>query len=515
MRARTMVTAILACALLASLARDAAPPANFVRGVSYTDDYVVKGNVWTGVTGGGTAIFAGFWDARRSGKSLWKADGTNLSIAATARMDNNFAGGATPVLFAANFQIEGSALNTGVNNEVFEFDPEFSADRGTGTIGRTSGNPIVGGLTSMRVHNARLVTHHSRNLPTAWKNSRDGSLLFPAGSVHDSHHGLLVFADVVDHDGTAADTPATSSEWAVRTHDQTYDGGLYWHNDWTLDVAPGVTLTSNTHWEHAAIGPHVGIGSRADGTTMVMTGGGSLVVARGGVQGYRPGSVIDVRHGRVEFNSNEAQTDPNRYLRGAAGASLQLLVSATSEVDFNAYTYPYPDNHSNGSTYGVDSLHQVQSIDARGKIRLGGLWSPSADQLDIDYHDLLEAVKPETADARDARLEVMGDLVLHPTSTLEIVLGGENRADAWRVDVAGAFAQCGVLSIIDDGTLAHGTYRLFDDDVAFSGGFTLELPPGFTGSYDNSTGALTITTVPESVSRTTVFASGGTGARAR
>lgn len=492
---------VLVCAVSAALA--ASPPSAFVGGNDYTDTYVVgqSQNVVTDVSGGGTATLSGFWDARRTSKTLWKADGTHLYIDADASFDNNFTDGSGNLYYAANFQMEGNAANTGASNEVFEFAPGFNADRGTGTFGDPyDGSGIVGGMTTMRVHNARLVTHASQNLPTAWKHTPDVGTWFPSGGSHVSHHGLLIFSDIMNHDGSSKNSPATSSEWHVRTADQTYDGGLYWKNDWTLDVEEGVILSSNTHFEQAAIGPHVGIGTRkgSTNTTLTKTGGGALVVARGGIQGYEVGTTLDIQEGRVEFNSNPDQVTPT-YYAGGQGQTLHIDLAEGAEIDFHAYTYPIETNPWSGSTgnYGPASTHGIASLDAAGLVKLGGLWSPSSDAWDQAYEAVLTGIAPETANAFDAVLDVAGDLTFAATAELQIILGTtEAKSGHERITVDGTFTQAGMLTIIDDGSMDIGSYDLIGAG-SLAGSFQLNLPAGYQGDYDPTTGVLDITAIPE------------------
>ncbi|MFP3937999.1 MAG: PEP-CTERM sorting domain-containing protein [Phycisphaerae bacterium] len=504
-------TALLVVGLCAGAALAASPPAEFESGNNYNDTYVTTNGAkhTTLVTGGGTAWFSGFWDARRSGKTLWKGqDSSRLYINAGAEFDNNF----NNVLYASNFQVEGDPNNVGSANEIFEYDAGFDADRSDGSIsiGDVLDDSYVGGMTTMRVHNARLVTHASQNLATAFKATTDTGAWNPNGDMITSHHGLLIFSDIMDHDGTTQNTPATSSEWHVRSNDQTYDGGLYWKNDWTLDVEAGVTLSSNTHFEQAAVGPHVGFGTRSGdtNTTLTKTGDGALVIARGGIQGYETGTTLDIQAGRVEFNSNEATNNPNYYC-GGNGQTLNIDVAAGAEVDFHAYSYPIENNWYTGSSYGPESTHEIKSLDAAGTVKLGGLWSPSSDQWDTDYYNLFEAgtssptgygpdLRPETANAGDAKLDLTGDLTLAETSLFKIILGADSAGEDWQALIGGTFSQAGDLQIVSDGTLDVGTYDLFDADT-FSGSFAnLVLPTSaWDGSYDETNGILSVTAVPE------------------
>ncbi|MGC9453936.1 MAG: PEP-CTERM sorting domain-containing protein [Phycisphaerae bacterium] len=464
-------TALLVVGLCALPALSVPPPSQFVSGSDYSDTYVTTGYVknTTQVTGGGTATFSGFWDARRDCKSQWSGvDGSRLYINAGAEFDNNFYN----VLYASNFQIDGDPNNTGSANEIFEFDAGFDADRGDGSIsiGDVLDSSYVGGMTTMRVHNARLVTHASQNLATAFKATTDTGAWNPTGAMLTSHHGLLIFADIM-----STGDAATCSEWHVRSNDQTYDGGLYWRNDWTLDVESGVILSSNTHFEQAAVGPHVGFGTRAGytNTTLTKTGDGALVIARGGIQGYETGTMLDIQAGRVEFNSNEATNRPNYYC-GGNGQTLQIQVAAGAEVDFHAYSYPIENNWYTSSSYGPESTHEVKSLDAAGTVKLGGLWSPSSDQWDTDYYNLFEAgtasptgygpaLQAETANAGDAVLDVSDNLTLYGTSDFQILLNSDTGST--KVTVGGTAAVAGGLDLSLDSSYAPSfgdVFTLFD-----------------------------------------------------
>lgn len=500
----------------------ASPPTSFVAPGLYPETYVLPGGTTTtAVIGSGTANLTGYWDATIGGGTHWWADGANLYVGPTARVNNNLANEfGKPFIYASFFQFTGQPNNTGSANEVLEVDVGFDANMGPegifgDPVGEFAGSDDQGGgWTTLRIHNARYITHASQNLPTSWKNTPDLGIWFPDAEpyrVHKSHHGLLIFGDIMKT-GQAA----TSSEWFVRTNDQTYDGGLYWKNDWRLDVEQGVTLSSNTFFEQAIIGPHVGFGTRPniENTTLTKTGEGALVIARGGIQGYSPNSTIDIQAGRVEFNSNQTQNNPNYYLGNSSGQNLTLQVSQGAEVAFHAYTYPIDINWWSGGTYGPDSLHQIENLDSAGRVRLGGLWSPSSDAWDQAYYDVFEsamasptgygpALEAETAMAWQARLEVSGDLTLHATSVFEIILAEANASDDYRVQVGGNLVQAGDLVIIEDDALAAAVtdaggmvFDLFDAET-FSGSFNLVLPAAWSGGYDQTTGELTIATIPE------------------
>jgi hypothetical protein len=279
----------------------------------------------------------------------------------------------------------------------------------------------------------------------------------------------------------------------------------------------------------------VGFGTRPGyaGTTLTKTGDGALVIARGGIQGYSADTTIDIQQGRVEFNSNENTHYANYYLDAdlrhgrpsVTGQYLTVQVADGAEVAFHAYTYPIDENWWNGGDYGPDSMHEIEQLDAAGTVRLGGLWTPSDDAWDQAYYDLFESgmasptgdgpsLEPETALARQARLDVAGDLTLHATSALEIVLGADSALDPWQVTVGGTLTQAGELVIIDDGTLGVGEFNLFDAG-AFAGDFdALVLPAGWTGTYSPIDGELSITAVPEPGAMS-LLAIGGLGALLR
>ncbi len=353
-----------------------------------------------------------------------------------------------------------------------EAEAGYNADLGS------QGDP-QGGLSTLSVKGGTYITNASQNLPTVWKYTTDKT-----GSQHETHHGLLVF-----NRNAAGD----ASTWKVRSNSQMYDGGIYWYESWTLDVAAGLEIVSDTAYEQGVVGPHVGFGTRrgADAAaTVAKLGDGTLVIGRGAPQGYRPDTTLDVQAGSVEFNSDPTQEDANYYLSTESGQNLAVQVADGAAVEFHSYTWPLDENWWTGESYGTDNLHRIVSLDAAGRVKLGG----------VDKRDWNGTIGPETAGAAEAMLQISGDATLSDTALFEIVLGAASSAKAVQAEIGGVFSQDGALAVLDDGTLAPGSYNLFDAE-SFAGDFDQLLFPtsAYQGSYNPADGVLTITQVPEPV----------------
>jgi hypothetical protein len=272
-----------------------------------------------------------------------------------------------------------------------------------------------------------------------------------------------------------------------------YDGGINWAGNWTLDVDAGLAVVSDTTYEQN-LGPHVGFGdgrSTTSGSTLTKVGDGALVIARGGIQHYAPGALMDVQEGAVEFNSDPTPNgQPTYYATSAAGQNLEIDVATDAAVAFRSYTWPYSTNWWTGSSYGTDNRHRIKSLSSDGAVVLGGLspYTPRGVDLDTDLD------VPETAGLSDAFLEISDSATFN--GIVQILLDASDSVDDYQVDVDGLLSQNGALEILNAGALDVGTYDLFDAN-SFSGSFSLLLPTGYFGSYNNSNGVLTITQVPE------------------
>ena len=103
---------------------------------------------------------------------------------------------------------------------------------------------------------------------------------------------------------------------------------------------------------------------------------------------------------------------------------------------------------------------------------------------------------------------------LSSAGEIGLLLGDADKALAALVNVRLDLVQGGDLVIADDGTLTVGTYDLFDAG-SFAGSFHLVLPAGYAGSYDNGTGELTLTAVPEPATAMLLLAAGAFAVRRR
>ena len=375
-----------------------------------------------------------FWDGGTPAggqKTYWSLTNGSIYVSQYAKLNNNEAKGTVApgiILNADLFVVYG---NIG-GNDTIEFAPGFKADLGTGP------GDIQGGLSTLRVNDAVLRTHASKNLPSVWKHTADHQ---PSGTYAVTHHGLLIFAV----DDSVTPTPSTTTRWEVRTSSQMYDGGLNWGSDWTLDVADGLQLVSDTTYEQA-LGPHVSFGDvRNDniGAIVTKTGSGKLLIARGGIQCYAPGAAIDIQQGEVEYSSNPAQTQPTYYSTSASGQNLAVSVASGAAVSFRSYTWPYPVNWWNPADTRVDNEHEILSLDSSGLVTVGGLSGYTPRGVDLNTPLAI----PETAVANDAFLKVAGNATFASSGTLRVHLGAGDTAEPFKINVGGNASLAGTLQV--------------------------------------------------------------------
>ncbi len=363
------------------------------------------GTIWTVDSG---------WDNGFSGaKSFWTiADGARILVTAAAAINNNM----DDLIHARDFGIAGA--NTG---EVFEPAADWNADLGSAAA-------PTGGLSTLTVQNATLLTHATQSLPSIWKYV-DSNL---------SHHGLLNF------------TTGPNAVWKVRTQDQSYDGGIYWKYDWTLDVAAGLDLEFLDTAPERALGADVGFGPYgADGTTLTKTGGGTLTL--NGAMGWQPDSTLRVSAGGVLFGGYDPGDGFTSGYMGGSGPYLTLDVEAAGAA---ALAHPNASDH-----------WTVEAIACDGTLEVG-----------------------------PGQVAATEDLACAATALVALQVSA---ADAGRtkIDVGGTLTEAGTLRVDNAGGLGLGSYTLFGA-ASFGGpGFALDLPTGYAGSYGG--GVLQITGVPE------------------
>ncbi|MFW5839574.1 MAG: PEP-CTERM sorting domain-containing protein [Planctomycetota bacterium] len=457
-----------------SLALSALPAAAGSIDIDVTAD-----DVWTspgddvdyGSTGTGTLDVFGAqltigskWESGYSGaKTFWNLyNGASILLNSSARINNN----QSDLINARDFVVAGDGT--------FELLAGYNADLGSEV------NPVGGLSTLVVADGATYVTNANQNLPSIWKYTMDKT-----NQKHKTHHGLLTFKN----------TNGSSPTWQVRNESVVYDGGISWDGAWTLDIADGLSVLSDTAYEQSVVGPHVHFGTyrgATAGAVLTKIGQGELIIARGGIQGYIDGDRMDIQAGTVEFNSDPGQPDQHYYTNAASGQNLEILVADGAAVKFHSYTWPYDTNWAASQygtpsvdDYGTDNTHRIKSITAGGYILVGGLTQTQANNLPA-----------ETAAANDAKLYVKQDVALTASAVLEIVLGADDLSDDFQVLIDGMFSQNGTLKITNAGNLGVGQYDLFDAGT-FTGSFAVVDLGGFVGAYDNTTGVLDIQAIPE------------------
>jgi hypothetical protein len=250
-----------------------------------------NGRIMVSAIGAGTQVFYnGFWDGWGSNTThhVRLGAGARFVFGPEARVNNQMRDIVRARAFFAN--------GDGHPDNILEFHPDFNADLGS------EGNP-QGGLSTLRVGDATLITHATQNLPTIHK-------LLSWGA--PTHHGLLIFDQ------------GSGAHWIVRSQNQEYDGGIFWSRDLTL-----TTETDLLSIPINAPGEDVGFGSTTPGTTLTKRGAGSLILDHS--QGYVMDTTFLIEAGSVVFLSNPFQTWSSGRMV-ASGNHLSLVLAAGGET---------------------------------------------------------------------------------------------------------------------------------------------------------------------------------------
>lgn len=143
------------------------------------------------------------------------------------------------------------------------FDPAFVADH-------TDNGATADGLASVDLSNVTWETHHSQSLPVVVRRAPDAT----GGGTYRA--GLVTFDNFSNVSGL--------NTWAVKTNDQTYDGGVNLRYNGTISLTRNLTLTGRAD-RHADNQLRAGVAR-----TLSLTGPGTLTLA--GDLGFAPASRI-------------------------------------------------------------------------------------------------------------------------------------------------------------------------------------------------------------------------------
>jgi hypothetical protein len=173
----------------------------------------------------------------------------------------------------------------------------------------------VGGLSTWRTVSGTTITHTTQNLASIHK--------YTDTPIRYTHHGLWNF------EGSGSEP---HPEWIVRTNPQSYDGGIYFVRDWTLNTEEDFTFEGLWH-----DGVNIGFSTRsgAQNITFTKTGPADFIIK--GTQAYGPGSVMRVEEGGVRFHTDPmvgAVPKANNSWFNNTGDYLNLEVHAGAEASF-------------------------------------------------------------------------------------------------------------------------------------------------------------------------------------
>lgn len=214
---------------------------------------------------------------------------------------------------------------------IFEMHEDFNADLADPAVTTAefpfaktsddSGDGVyikpVGGMSTWQTVSGTAITHHSRNLASIHK--------YTGGEKRYTHHGLWDFM--------GSDEP--QPEWIVRSNPQSYDGGIYFMRDWTLNTEEDLTFEGLWHED-----VNVGFATRLGVENITFTKKGAADFIIRGTQAYAPGTVMRITEGRVFFYTDpaidEAPLAGNPAWFRGAGNNLRLEVAN----DATAVIYP-------------------------------------------------------------------------------------------------------------------------------------------------------------------------------
>ena len=188
---------------------------------------------------------------------------------------------------------------------VLAFDPAFVADR-------TNNGATPDGLAAIDLSNVVWETHHTQSLPVVVRPLPGGSGTYRAG--------LITF----DNFSNAS----AFTSWAVKTNDQTYDGGVHLKHNGQIALNKNLTLTGRV----TPYGEHQ-LRVAADRTLSVV-GGGTLTLA--GDLGFAPNTrvtgaaallVINTDPGAGWYDGNYARNPAAGTITAPAAPSHTLRLS--------------------------------------------------------------------------------------------------------------------------------------------------------------------------------------------
>ena len=290
---------------------------------------------------------------------IFQEPGSHLIIGPNARINNN----RPDLINARPFQVWPADATA-----VFEMHADFDVDladpdvlEDTYPFAKPEDDPgdgsyvkPVGGLSTWRTVSGTTITHATQNLASIHK--------YTGGTKRYTHHGLWNF------EGSGSEPDPV---WIVRTNPQSYDGGIYFVRDWTLNTEEDFTFEGLWH-----DGVNIGFSTRsgAQNITFTKTGPADFIIK--GTQAYGPGSVMRVEEGGVRF-----YTDPmvgavpkagNGWFNNT-GDFLNLEVQVGAEASFFppvGETFHLASADIAGSL--ILHVHEVPALAVSGNLTVSG-----------------------------------------------------------------------------------------------------------------------------------------------
>ena len=343
------------------------------------------------VADGSEVTFHGSYSITQTGAAYFYLQGSGkLVLSELARLNNN----QTDLINAQPFRVIGD----GTGEATVEMQADFNTDWADPNVRSTERDwsfpesptyPFdpngyikpVGGLSTLRVaESIRLISHHTRNLPSIHKYT---------GSNMYTHHGLLNF----DY---GPQPPVNIPIWTTKTNPQEYDGGIYFTRDWVLETDTDMTFIGIWHE-----GVNIGFATRqTQNLTLYKRGLADFILA--GTQAYAEGTRFVVEEGAIRFQTNpdiqhwpEAIQKNGWFYDDENGNELILEVEESGGVSFE----PAP---ASTDRYWLETkTFDIHSGDIAGTLQLH--------------------LNPGRAEASDPVLAVANTLAFQPGATFAVL----------------------------------------------------------------------------------------------
>lgn len=341
----------------------------FVEPGSYTIDgnieiFNVNSNPLLGLQNGAQVTYRGTWlgNGGNTRNNVNLINGSKLTIASDATI--NF-------ILPDNHQFTRQFWVYGDGTGILELQEGFVAEQ---TI--DINNPVA--LGTIRNRGVTLVTHASESLPQYTRRYQNGE-------------------NYLTHLNGGIDLEENSPVWSIQTNPQLYEGSVELYTDAKIETLEDLAINGEYLLTEDGYNFFGGLYVEDD-VTLNKTGAANLNLD--GDQAYRPGSVIQLDNGRINFNTNPGDSSVVSKF-GTTGPFLELSVASEGTAHFNP------------------TISEVASIVSEGIVQVGTGTLSVADDLILDNAAEL-VLNLETTDQGRTKVAIGDDLVFDETAKIVI-----------------------------------------------------------------------------------------------